>query len=133
MTDDQFVDAFETCKLPKEMFHHRDHLRLAWIYLRKYGSAVARERTVESIRRYAAHLGVSEKYHETITIAWMLLLEAAAQRGSCFEDVLAASPELLDKDTLQRYYSSGLLKSDDARKAFVAPDLVPLPDYGPAK
>jgi len=129
MTDRQFVEAFETCTLPKEQFHHRDHLRLAWIYLKSHGSAAARVRIVESIRRYAAHLGVSEKYHETITIAWMRIVEQAADDLPSFEDVLAVMPELRDKDTLQTYYSPAVLQSEEARTRFVEPDLKPLPGY----
>ena len=37
MTDQEFAAAIETCRLPNAQFHHRDHLRLAWIYLRRYG------------------------------------------------------------------------------------------------
>jgi hypothetical protein len=130
MSDDEFVEAFETCTLPKELFHHRDHLRLAWIYLRRYGRREAGTRVGESIRRYAAHLGASQKYHETITLAWFLLMEHAhrqAKPGASFEDVLAAFPELVDQRTPQRYYSSAVLQSDAARTAFVEPDLAPLP------
>jgi len=130
MTDDEFVEAFESCTLPKELFHHRDHLRLAWIYLRRYGPGEAGARVGESIRRYAAHLGVSQKYHETITLAWFLLVEHAdghAPPGASFEDMLEAFPELLDQNTPRRYYSSAVLDSDAARAAFIEPDLAPLP------
>ena len=36
MTDSEFVDSFEDCTLPSTAFHHRDHVRLAWIYLRRH-------------------------------------------------------------------------------------------------
>ncbi len=129
MTDEEFVDAFETCRLPNERFHHRDHLRLAWIYLRRYGARDAPARIAESIRRYAAHHGKPEKYHETLTVAWLRLVANSAARSAAlgFEDLLAASPELLDKNTLHRYYSPELLALESARTQFVPPDRQTLP------
>jgi hypothetical protein len=129
MTDQEFVKAFETCRLPNESFHHRDHLRLAWIYLRTYGRD-ASARIGASIRRYAAFHGKSDKYHETVTVAWMLLLaeQAASAPEASFEQILTQRPELLDKNTLHQYYSPELLASSAARLDFVAPDRKPLPD-----
>ena len=129
MTDDEFIRAFESCTLPEAMFHHRDHLRLAWLYLGRYGHGAAQARIAESIRRYAASLGKAEKYHHTMTLAWLKLVAGAVQRlpGSDLETLLAAHPYLLDKKALEAHYSSSLLGSETARQAFVEPDLKPLP------
>jgi hypothetical protein len=128
MTDVEFITAFETCELPKEDFHHRDHLRLAWIYLRQYGHPQAARKIAESIRRYAAHLNASQKYHETITIAWLELVDFAQQSlpaAASFDDLPQAFPELLQKNALAEYYSSGVLESETAKRIFVPPDLRP--------
>ena len=129
MTDHEFLDAFETCRLPNELFHHRDHLRLAWIYLQRYGGPDAPVRIGESIRRYAAQHGKADKYHETVTVAWLRLVAGSADRSGAasLEDLLAACPELLDKNTLHRYYSPQLLASEFARLQFVPPDRHALP------
>ena len=37
MTDDEFLQAFMDCTLPNDQFHHRDHLRLAWLLGRRLG------------------------------------------------------------------------------------------------
>ena len=66
--DQEFLEAFETCRLAPQLFHHRDHLRLAWIYLQRDAST-APVRIAESIRRYAAYHGQSGKYHETMPLA----------------------------------------------------------------
>ncbi len=79
LNDDEFVRAFESCELSPDLFHHRDHIRLARIYLDRLGAAAAIERFRAAIIRFAAHNGVSDKYHETITIAWMRLVIAAAE------------------------------------------------------
>jgi len=60
LADQEFVRSFETCELPNESFHHRDHIRLAWIYLRRYGELEARRHLGEAIRRFAAYHGKSD-------------------------------------------------------------------------
>ena len=125
MNDDEFVAAFESCELPNEQFHHRDHLRLALIYLRRYGYAGARVRIPEAIRAYAAHHGAPGKYHATITIAWLRLVELAA-KGCGAQDIFVAFPILLQKDALEKCYSLEVLWSEAARVVFIEPDLMPL-------
>ena len=130
MTDQEFVRAFESCELANEDFHHRDHIRLAWIYLRRYGEVEARRRIAATIRRFAAYHGNSDKYHETITAAWLRLVANAVSRApgrTSFEELTKAAPELLDKRTLEKFYSSAVLTSGAARADWVLPDLQQLP------
>ena|SRR5438445_6803077 len=82
MNDSEFVRAVERCEFPKESFHHRDHIRLAWIYLRQCDRGEAERRMADTIRRFAAHHGVTDKYHETITLAWMRLVAHATGAGA---------------------------------------------------
>ena len=130
LAEEEFVQNFENCRLPKEMFHHADHIRLAWIYLRRFGEALAAEHMAQSIARYAAHYGATQKFHITITAAWMRLV-AAAWRATPqifrFEDFVAAHPFLLDSGALKKYYSAELLKSPAARTGWIEPDLCALP------
>jgi hypothetical protein len=130
MTDQEFLDAFEASRIPASEFHHRDHLRLALVYLQRYGAGAAASRIAESIRRYAAHLGKAHKYNETVTQAWLQIVHAAAAGdipGATLDQLVASHPELLDKNVLERYYSRDLLDSAAARFTFVRPDLRPLP------
>jgi hypothetical protein len=69
--DDEFVEAFESCRLPGDQFHHEDHLRLAWIYLRQQGMRETEARLLRGIPRFAAHHGSPGKFHHTMTIAWL--------------------------------------------------------------
>ncbi len=129
-TDEDFLQAFESCELANEGFHHRDHIRLAWIYLRRCGEVEARRRLAAGIRRFAAHHGKSDLYHETITAAWLRLVADAVSRApghGSFEELIEGAPELLDKGTLERFYSSAVLTSGAARANWVSPDLQPLP------
>ncbi|HEX6895209.1 MAG TPA: hypothetical protein VF146_08050 [Bryobacteraceae bacterium] len=126
--DDEFATAFENCQVPNDAFHHREHLRLAWIYLRRFGSEAGLQIRVAILRFAAAH-GKADKYHETITFAWLRLVADGAERSNArsFAELLRASPELLDKNTLHQHYSPELLGSDAARTRFVPPDRKPLP------
>ena len=125
-TDEEFAAAVERCEVPNAGFHHRDHLRLAWIYVGRYGPGEAGARIAATIRRFAAHHGQSARYHETMTQAWLLLV--AATGGASFEEALQANPRLLDQGSLGIYYSAGPLASEEARVRFVPPDLAPFPE-----
>ena len=125
MIDEEFARAFERGEIPAAAFDHRAHVRVAWVYLREAGSleeATARMR--EGIRRFAAAANAAQKYHETITVLWMRLLAEAASRvpQPCeLAELLAACPELADKDLPLKYYSRERLFSDEARTRWVPP------------
>lgn len=128
--DEEFIEAFENCTLPKEAFHHRDHVRLARLYLRQGDLSVAAGRIEASIRRFAAHWGIGEKYHHTITIVWLRLVASRMRKASgsaTLEEFLERNPELLDQTLPYRFYSRERLFSDAARAGWIEPDLRPLP------
>ena len=87
-------------------------------------------RIEQAIRRFAAHNGVSEKYHHTITLAWMRLV-AAARRATPEEVEFAAfakrHPELFDVKALSQHYTVERLGSGEAKAGWVEPDLRDLP------
>jgi hypothetical protein len=127
MDDQQFLDAFEAASLPEDAFHHRDHVRLAWLYLRRLPPAAALGRFSDGLRRFAASLGKAGLYHETITWAYLLLIHERMQRfgpGATFEEFAAAHPDLLAwrPSVLDALYTKETLASPLARRAFVLPD-----------
>jgi len=125
-----FVKLFESCQFPNGQFKHGDHIRLAWIYLRQGSYEAAEQRIVASIRRFAGSLGHSEKYHETVTRAWMRLVSSACRStpdAASFDDFLARNSWLLDRNLLLGFYSKEHLQSDAARAGWREPDLKPLP------
>lgn len=130
MSDEQFLAEFEACTLSKEAFSHRDHVRLAWLYLGRHAFADASQRVVEGIRRFAAHHDVPGLYHETITRAWLRLIDAgrrATPDAASFAAFLEANPQFATKGALEPYYDPATLQSPRARAAFVDPDRAPLP------
>jgi len=126
MTDDDFARSFEDCTLPNSDFHHRDHVRLAWIYLRQYPPLDALARFTAGLQRFAAFHGHPGLYHETITWAYLFLIHermADSPAGEGWEEFAARHPDLVTwkPSILDRYYAPATLRSDRARRLFVLP------------
>ena len=128
--DAAFLEAFETATLPDGAFRHRQHLRMAWLYLRLYGEQAGTARIVQGIKRFAAAKGATMLYHETVTRFWVRLLlhaQSLVPQAGSFDEVVDAHPGLLDKTLLARHYRPETLASARARATWVDPDLAPLP------
>jgi hypothetical protein len=127
VTDDLFLEAFETGALSKEDFTHAAHVRLAWICLRRDGFLCGSTRVIAGIQAFARLHGADGLYHETVTRAWLTLIAAAdTAQAPTFEAFLAAHPELRGR-VLDRHYDPHTLASAAARARFMAPDREPLP------
>ena len=129
MKDDEFLAAFEGCTL--EEFHHRDHIKVAYIYLRRFPFEGAMMKVRIGLQALAvawkAPVDELEKgYHETMTQAWVRLVRVAlvgAVDGESADDFCDRHPELLQKGRLEFFYSRGRLMSWEAKREFVEPDL----------
>lgn len=97
MSDDELVAQIEACTLPKEAFTHRNHVRLAWLYLRAYPREAASERAAQTISAYAASLGATKKFNAELTRQWMDRVATAMTTTAAgdFETFIAANPDLL--------------------------------------
>lgn len=130
MTDDDFLKAFVNCTLPNDQFHHRDHLRLVWLLVRRLGLEKAGVETATGIRRFAASNGHTDKYHETMTQFWVCIVDHTRQERpdiDDFDDYLAAFPQLTDKHLPLRHWRRETIFSPAARAIWIEPDLRPLP------
>lgn len=125
LNDNDFLEAFHSCRLANSQFRHADHLRLAWIHLHRQPFAEALQQVRTGVQRFAAHHNVPHLYHETITAAWMHLL--ATHHEASFEEFLAKNESRLGKDLLLRFWSPELLDSREAREAWTPPDRRGLP------
>ena len=130
MTDVELTRALERGEAANESFHHLSHLHVAWVYLSE-SSCVdeAAGKMRNTLQRFAASAGKSEKYHETITLFWVHLLAGMRAVGSreSLQQIVRANPRLLEKNFPLAYYSPERLFSDKARASWVEPDLKPLP------
>jgi len=127
MEDREFLAAFESAALPEELFRHRDHVRAAWLLLREEPPASALVRFTGALRRFAAALGKAGLYHETITWAYLLLINERMEhtgRQRCWREFAQANADLLTwrPTVLESYYREETLGSDLARRVFVLPD-----------
>jgi hypothetical protein len=128
---DDLIRRFEDGSLPASDFHHRDHVRLAWLYLSQEPPLAALARFAEGLKRFAARNGHEGLYHETITWAYLLLIHerrARGEAGETWEEFAARNPDLLSwkPSVLDGYYREETLASDLARRVFVMPDRSPL-------
>jgi hypothetical protein len=127
MTDAEIltlVDRLERCLLGKEEFHHRDHLAVAVVYLYASDLETAMDRMRSSLKRFAAHHGVTGLYHETLTRFWLLQVERRLDRSRCLEEsVRAVQDRFNDKNLAFEFYSRKRIESKDARETWLQPDL----------
>ena len=123
-----FVEAWEQGTLPRAQWSHAAHVGIGACYTVRYGEgALAKIR--EGIVRYNDAVGTanteSSGYHETLTRLWAgVVAEAVAGFSS---EWLAARHAVQrfgeDRDLPRRFYSFDVVRSVEARRTWVAPDL----------
>ena len=126
MSDDEFLTAFESLALPEDAFRHADHVRLAWIYLRRVPLLDALRVYSEGLRRFTTAHGAPTKYHETVTWAFLILINERLHEMETeltWPEFACRNPDLLRfKDgALFQFYDSDILESEVARNLFVLP------------
>jgi hypothetical protein len=117
-------------------FPHAFHLRTARLYLQQLALPEALDRYIADLRHYASAKGASSKYHETITVAFLLLIRARladAPADESFDAFLARNPDLASPACLKTFYSDAALDSPTARRHFVFPDRVAARPSGDAR
>jgi hypothetical protein len=134
VNDRAFLAAFEAAAIPSERWRHRDHIRVAYLYLRDHPFEAAIARIRNGIRALNGANGVkttaTSGYHETVTVAWAHVVAAGiAHHGAAadFEAFAAENPHLCAKSLLRLYYTRARIFTPEARERFVEPDLEPLP------
>ena len=132
--DETFLTEFEACRWPADQWHHREHVKLAYLYLCRYSFDEALVQLREGIAAHndshAVPNTLTSGYHETMTAAWLHLVKfvideygLAANADAFYE----THPELSQPKTLRLFYSQGRMMSAAAKATFVEPDLTPFP------
>ena len=129
MTDDEFLAAFEACRLERKAWTHEAHVRMAWLYLTRLPFDEALQRVRSGIQKLNAKIGSPDGYHETITVAFVRVIASRLRVGEVYETFRDRHPDLLDRtlSALLRHYTKERLHSPEARKAFITPDREELP------
>jgi hypothetical protein len=112
-----------------ERFGHREHVHLTWLAVRRFGVPAAVRLVSDGIQRTARYAGAPQKYHATISRAWVELVGHHAAHGDDgdFAAFADRNPALLGKRLLTRFYRPATLAGAQARTGWVEPDLAPFP------
>jgi hypothetical protein len=131
MTGTPFDELMREVMAGSARFGHRQHVHLTWLAVRRYGTASAITLVSEGIQQTARYAGAPQKYHVTVSRAWVELVGHHAAQPSPdendFTSFIGRNPALLDKRLLARFYRSSTLASQQARSGWVEPDLAPFP------
>ena len=135
---DPLVRAFEAAAMEGRCFRHREHLYVAWCYLKSLPFEEAAMRYTRQLRALAAALGAPEKYHVTITWAYLVLLAdvlADPALGALgFDELVERVPSLFDHrdGVLFELYDREELASEQARTRLVFPQGAKRPSWAGA-
>jgi hypothetical protein len=129
-----------------ERFGHREHVHLTWLAVRRCGVPAAVGLVSEGIKRTARYAGAPQKYHATVSRAWVELVghhatesggsgsgsgsDGGGGEGGEFTEFTAFADQhaaLFDKRLLTRFYRPATLASPQAKNGWVEPDLAPFP------
>jgi hypothetical protein len=110
-------------------FGHREHVHLTWLTVRRCGVSAAIGVISDGIQRTARYAGAPQKYHATVSRAWVELVgHHALESGEAdFTAFAGRHPALLDKRLLTRFYRPATLATPQAKSDWVEPDLAPFP------
>lgn len=127
--DTHFDELFAEVMASADRFGHRQHVHLTWLAVRRHGVPTAVDLVSAGIRRTARYAGAPQKYHATISRAWVELVghHADEHADQGFDHFAAHHAALLDKRLLSRFYRSATLAGRAARTGWVEPDLAPFP------
>ena len=129
LSDSEFEEQFENCKLDPSIFSHEAHLRLAWIHIKNYGIEKAIQNVQAQLQNFVNHVGAKDKYNVTLTIAavkavYHFMLKSESDN---FKDFIEEFPRLKHnfKELLNCHYGIDILNSERAKAKFLEPDLIP--------
>lgn len=130
LNDQTFISQFEACTLDPKHFDHLGHIRLGWLYATQNSLPEAISKTCDGIQRYAGSLGAHDKFHYTLTEAFVRLiaLRQAGSPATRFDQFLDQNTDLMDNPLalIHEHYSEALLQTHKAKNKSMAPDRLPV-------
>ena len=116
LTNDEFEEQFESCKLPACYFTHEAHLRLAYIHIKKHGVKQAIKNVSRQIINFDNTFGDGTKFNKRLTIASTKIVEHFMQKTSAvdFKGMLLEFPQLRSNfcDLLKQHYKLDFFKQE---------------------
>jgi hypothetical protein len=129
MNEDDLLRRLDDGSLPPAEFSHRNHVRAAWHCLRR--GATLRDAAYgfrDVLLRYVRSIGAEDKFHLTLTLAFMHIIHARmGMDGETWDAFAARNPDLFDnaKSLVARHYSAARIAA--GKVEFAEPDGEPLP------
>jgi len=129
LNDLDFEQQFAGAVLEPKLFNHEAHLRLAWIHITNYGIDKAIENMRGQLQNFVATMGAKDKYNDTVTVASLRAVYHFMQKSMAtnFPDFISENPRLKYqfKELLRLHYRTNIFVSEQAKKAFLEPELLP--------
>ncbi|MFM2268308.1 MAG: hypothetical protein RL757_1749 [Bacteroidota bacterium] len=133
-----YVRRVREGNLDRDEWTHEVHLIVGlWHFIEFKSNALTEMR--QTIRQFNQSVGTINSdqtgYHETMTFYWLLQLKQFCERINKFSfdettiDELMFDESLVKRNSFLEFYSLDLMKSVEARRKVVSPDLKNLPDF----
>lgn len=131
-----FLQAFEEGTWPKSAWNHAAHLAVGTCYLLAYSEHEATDRIRRGIRHYNECAGIVNSdhsgYHETLTKFWLHVLKSRLRQIPPDQARVTVVKSLIEelaarRDVFREYYSFDVVRSTEARRNWIPPDVKPLP------
>lgn len=128
LTDEVFLSQFKRNELDPELFDHEAHLRLAYLYIQRFGLHTAISEVCKQIKAFTENVGEPERYNETVTTAAVRAVDHFMNRAGSkdFKSFIKEFPKLKDnlKELLAQHYGIDIYNSEIAKSSFLEPDLL---------
>ena len=129
ISDTEFEEQFTSNKFRPLWFTHEAHLRLAWIYVIKYGKEIAFDKYSKQLKAFADKYNADGKYNATVTFASIQIMNHYIENSDAydFQDFINEFSQLKTnfKEIISTYYSDDVFTSKDAKQHILQPDLKP--------
>ncbi len=145
MTDLELWQSFHARTLPAKDWTHEAHLRIAYMYMRRWEIDEAHLLfRIHLIRLNIFHDVPESKdrgYHDTLTRGWLVVVADAVRRdglrvgegepgapgpGAPSLEFIARHPEFQNRKIMLNWYTRERINSVEARARWVEPDVAPL-------
>lgn len=129
LSDSEFEKQFVEGQFNSIDFTHEAHLRLAWIFITKYGIEKAEIYVPFQLQKFVASVGVKDKYNTTLTLAAIKAVYHFIHKSETnnFKDFIHEFPRLKYNfgELIACHYGFDIYNSDFAKENFLEPDLLP--------
>lgn len=129
LSDSEFSIKFKNCSLDPSTFDHEAHLRLVWLQIEENGFQQAQINIQNLIQNFVKHVGAEEKYHKTLTITAIEIVNhfMSKKASKTFKEFISEFPKLKNnfKELIEQHYSYDIFQSAKAKNEYLEPDLIP--------